>query len=219
MKTLKRELRHIQFLHEQGGARKILDHVKENVVFDLEYGTSTSPWLDKDDFVERPHNFEHGVKYRASATNEILPALSKVAEIIDVQKAGFYDLGCGKGKVLCITGRDYDYSEIAGVDYYAPFLQIARKNLKVFGLNCINLCYGNMSEYKSFKETSVIYLYNPAEKPIIEKVRENLENITKKAIVIYNKPVHGDVFEGWDVISHKSNNDPDHNTDIYCFEK
>ncbi|MCK5374865.1 MAG: class I SAM-dependent methyltransferase, partial [Alphaproteobacteria bacterium] len=184
MKALKRELRHTHFLYKQGGTRKILDHIKENVVFDIENGINTSSWLDKDDFIEHPHNFVHGVKYRASATNEVLPVLQKVAQIIDVRKAGFYDLGCGKGKILCLAGRDYDYSEIVGVDYYEPFIQIAHHNLKVFGLNCVNLCYGDMSEYKSFKETSVIYLYNPAERPIIEKVKKNLEEFTKKAIVI-----------------------------------
>lgn len=217
MNILKKELRHLQFLYEQGGTGKILDHIKQNVAFDLKYGTSTSPWLDKDDYEEHPPSFEHGVKYRASATNEVMPVLRKASQMIDVTKAGFYDLGCGKGKILCIVGRDYDYKEIVGIDYYPPFLGIAHRNLKVFGLNNIRLRLGDIANFRDYKQTAVIYLYNPAEKPIIEKVRQNLEETTKKAIVIYNKPMHADVFKNWTLAEQKTDKDPDHNTSIYTF--
>jgi len=216
---LRTELKHAGFLFNQGHFGKIFDHLKENVAFDVKHGTETSLWLNKEDFAHQPKNFEHGVRYRASSTKEIRRALEMVAKLISPKDASYYDLGCGKGKTLCIAGMDYDYKILHGVDYYQPFLDLAQTNLNRCNVDNVKLHYGDMREFSDYDETSVIFLYNPADNVIIDAVRENLEHYTKRAIVVYNKPEHETVFlrNKWQLVDRKTSLDPDHNTSVYSF--
>lgn len=217
MSNLKHQPDHKEFLLDQGGKEKVQDHLKENVAFDEQHGTNTADWLPKDKFAHHPDNFDKGVRYRAAATSEVLTALEKVKGLIDTTDAGYYDMGCGKGKTLLIAGMTQNFNEVVGVDYYQPFLDIADKNIEKCHLEDINLHFNDMTKFKDFKDTSVVFMYNPADTEIIDKVRQNIEECSSKAIVIYNKPLHSDVFKDWCILDHKVSNDPDHETVILGF--
>ncbi len=196
----------------------MLDHIRENILFDLRYGTNTSSWLQTNQFDQKPVNLKHGVRYRAAATSEIAEALNKAAQIIEPSQTSFYDLGCGKGKVLCVAALNHKFRRIAGVDYYQPFLDQVERNAQICGLEGVELHFEDMSDFKGYEERSVIFLYNPADAYILDKVRQNVEALTKKAVVIYNKPVHEEVFKDWTLVSKKKARDPDHCTSIFSFE-
>ncbi len=215
--TTDHNIQHLEFLFKNGGFSKILSYIEDSVAFDIKLGTDTSSWLEKKNFKTKPINIKHGVRYRAAATSEIEDALSKVSKLINTNDAGFYDLGCGKGKVLCIAGMQYDYDDYVGVDYYPDFIDIAEKNLKICDIMDVNLHLGDMINYKDFKETNVIFLYNPADNIIIDQVRKNIQKYSKKSILIYNKPIHEDIFKGWDIVSKKTSDDPDYCTTILSF--
>jgi len=213
--TLWGEINHIQFLLTNGGFAKLNDHIKENVWFDIFYGINTSSWLRKIDFKEKPKNFEYGVRYRASATSEICESLKTACKVLNAADCGYYDLGCGKGKTNFIAADRYPFLENVGIDYYLPLLEIAKLNLKKRHNDDVKLMLADMSEFKDFQKQSVIFLYNPAGEKIIDSVRQNLEQICDKAIVIYNKPVHENVFDDWVTISRKNSVDLDHCTSIF----
>ena len=214
------EISHAQFLFHNGGVPKILNHVNENVGFDRARYVTTAPWLEKNMFIERPANFDRGVRYRAAMTSEILRALNFVAKKVDTSKAGFFDMGCGKGKPLCIAAEDYNFARVTGVDYYKAFIERAQKNMEVRKIqDRVELYHMDMTEFTDFTETSVVFLYNPADDYILSHVRDNLEKQTQHTILIYNKPVHADVFKNWTVLSEKTNKDPDYCTTIYEFKK
>tara|TARA_B100001989_G_scaffold252648_1_gene235477 strand:+ start:2281 stop:2946 length:666 start_codon:yes stop_codon:yes gene_type:complete len=219
MKQLAREAKHYSFLFHQGGIKKILDHAKENLFYDVKYGTDTSSWLEKYDFQNIP-NLEHGVRYRASATSEARYGLNQASKYINLKDANFYDLGCGKGKVLCIASLCYDFKKIIGIDYYKPLLDHAANNLRHFRINdTVELHNMDMSLFTDYSPETVIYLYNPANDIILEKVRDNLEKATSRTVVIYNKPIHKSVFKNWKLVAQKREKDPDHNTSIFLFDK
>jgi len=210
------ELKHLGFLIRQGGVPKLLDTLKENIMFDLKHGTVTWQWLEKNDFQEHPENFKYGVRYRATATSEFLAALKKASKAIDFEQSGFFDLGCGKGKVLCLAGLSAHFQRLVGIDYYAPFLQQARQNTEKVSINA-EITNEDMTTFTDYDEKSVIYMYNPAEKLIIDKVRKNIEAKAKQAVVIYNKPLHREVFDNWTLIDTKESKDPDHTTCIFAY--
>lgn len=209
------EIKHLHFLLTNGGIAKLTDHFKENVWFDLMHGLNTSAWLKKTDFKEQPKNFEFGVRYRASATSEICESLKTATKILNAADCGYYDLGCGKGKTIFIAVDRYPFQEYVGIDYYAPFLDIAKGNLKKQHNDNVKLLLQDMSEFKDYHKESIIFLYNPAGETIIDAVRSNIENACDKAIVIYNKPVHEDLLKDWNVLSRKTASDPDHCTTIF----
>lgn len=214
---LSNTLEHLSFLYKEGGLTKVWDTFLQNVAFDLKHGTRTTEWLQKHDFEVKPDNFDHGVRYRAAATNEVSEALEKVSQYIDISQAGYYDLGCGKGKTLCIAGLQHDFNSITGVDYYSPFIKQAQSNLDTLGLKNINLEFNDMTQFTKFEKKAVVFLYNPADEIVLDKVRENLEENTDQALVIYNKPIHEDVFQNWNLLDKKVNDDPDHCTSIFTF--
>ncbi|MBI1300505.1 MAG: methyltransferase domain-containing protein [Alphaproteobacteria bacterium] len=216
MHSFDNEMDHMKFLLKQGGVSKLVSHMNENVAFDMKNKTRTAEWLPKNKFTLKPANLDHGVRYRAAATSEVVRALEFVKSKIDISEATFYDFGCGKGKVLCIAGL-HGFKAIHGVDYYPPFLMQAQQNLEACKLEGIHLHAADMTEFTDFDETSVIFFYNPANAKIIEGARENIEKNTKKAIVIYNKPEHPEIFDGWTRMYHKENRDPDHRTTIFGF--
>lgn len=213
---LYKALNHILFLAKDGGIKKIINHLYENIWFDLKNGTNTSTWLEKDDFEFHPENFDHGIRYRASATSEVEQALAKASEFIDIADSGFYDLGCGKGKAICIAAFKSTFDKLVGIEYYAPFLKIAAKNFDRCHVQA-ELEESDMSVFTDYKERSVIYMYNPADAALLRKVKENIEANTQEAVLIYNKPVHAAVFKDWDLVATKISKDPDHNTNIYTY--
>jgi tRNA G46 methylase TrmB len=129
LKSFFNEVKYWSFLYCSGGIFRIRDYLAENVAFDLQYGTNTSGWLETVSFEERPKNLNHGVRYRASYTSEVLRALKFASKCIDFSSSTFIDMGCGKGKVLMLAALTHNFKEIIGVDYYKPFLDIARFNI------------------------------------------------------------------------------------------
>ncbi|MCB1783897.1 MAG: class I SAM-dependent methyltransferase [Alphaproteobacteria bacterium] len=215
MSALKREIEHIGFLFQQGGIRKLYEYVSENIAFDLKNGIETSMWLEKGDFTSHPPMFDHGVRYRASLTSEVLQAFQKIAGLMP--QASFFDMGCGKGKVLCLAAKTGLFSHITGIDYYPVFLKTAEQNLKNLKQTGVSLVEADMTKFDDFAPDSIIYMYNPADLVVIDKVRENLEKTCRRAIVIYNKPLHAEVFKDWRVIDYKTSPDLDRNTTIFGF--
>lgn len=209
------EIEHLRFLLKHGGFAKLIDHIRENIYFDIMRGTNTSSWLRKIDFKEQPQNFEHGVRYRASATNEIYAALKSACTLLSPAECGYYDLGCGKGKTNIIAADRYPFIENIGIDYYTPLINIAKANIKKCKMNDIRFLNQDMTEFTNFQKQSIIYLYNPAGEKVIDTVRQNIENACNKAIVIYNKPEHEDIFKDWNVIFRKTHRDPDHRTTVF----
>ncbi len=214
---LYKKIKHLMFLYKQGGLNKIIDHIKENVIFDIMHSTNTSAWLPKTDFKTKPNNFQHGIRYRATATSEIRESLKKIKKLIDISKADYYDLGCGKGKTLCIAAIECDFNKVIGIDYYEPLLKTARKNIKKCKLKNTQIYLKDMTNFTDFSPISVIFLYNPATDIIINRIKDNIENNTEKAVLIYNKPIHENIFKDWKLISKKTSSDPDHDTSIYTY--
>lgn len=215
--TKENEIEHLKFLFDLGGFSKIIDYIDENITFDIKYGTDTSNWLPKNRFNTKPLNIEHGIRYRAAATSKIENALSIVSNTINTNNAGFYDLGCGKGKVLCIAGMQYNYDKLIGIDYYSDFLKIADKNLGICNVKNVHLLLDDMTNYTEFKETSVVFLYNPADDIVLNQVRDNLQKHTKKCVLIYIKPLHENIFKDWKIVSKTISKDLDHCTTILTY--
>jgi len=62
-------------------------------------------------------------------------------------------------------------------------------------------------------------MYNPFDAFIMEKVRQNIEANTSKAVIAYNKPLHIGIFtdHGWDVKSHTTHDNEDRDLAILSF--
>jgi len=193
-----------------GGPSRLKDYFTENVAFDHQHGTDTCDWVKISGFINPPANITHGVQYRASYTSIINDAFAQAAKILPEAKS-FFDIGCGKGKAVIMAALTDQFNRIVGIEYHQPFIDTAQDNFKKTGTSNIKILNRDASYFTDFDENSIIYMYNPFDKFIMDKVRRNIEENTRKAVIAYNKPLHMSVFtnHGWDVQNHFTNNNED----------
>ena len=177
-----------------------LEH-QERERFDMEYGTNTTTPLAKSGFPALA-NLEHGKPYMASWTSEIEKSFDLVGELFG-KRFGLYtfiDIGCGKGKVPIVwrlKARAAGLSpRILGIDYYPPFVEIARVNhQKVFGdPGEFLVCDATEMDYSALGPGLIAYLYNPFDAVVLDRVLCRLR--TLPCILIYNIPTHADRVHG-----------------------
>ncbi len=168
-------------------------------LFDLQHGTDTHAWVPKEQYEERPQNFEGGVLYMTSWTSEIGEVFNALRQLkILSEPYTFLDVGCGKGKV-CIAWRLLESNEakranrIIGIDYYDQFIELARRNFRaVFkSEGDFRLADATAFDFTALDDRLIVYLYNPFDESIMKQM---LEHLPANTVVIYNNPVHASLF-------------------------
>jgi hypothetical protein len=115
----------------------------------------------------------------------------------------FVDIGCGKGRVLCCASR-HSLKGVVGIELNEVLLRIAERNLKRLRgrVTPVNLLHVSAEQY-AYDEATVIYLYNPFNRAITEKVIDQIyashQRSPRRLRVVYANPVHEQVFtkHGW----------------------
>lgn len=183
-------------MYKAAGFRLPISYFLNNHLFDLLQSTDTHTWVQKEQFVDNPANFEHGVLYMSSWTHVIKESLFYLIDNAHVKlsELALIDIGCGKGKVLCVWNKifkNHPHIPIVGVDYSQTLLRICATNLAKIGASntqlfnedatAMNFCFD--------KRINVFYLYNPFDDTILRQFILNISN--KPCYVIYNNPIHG----------------------------
>lgn len=106
-------------------------------------------------------------------------------------KSVFYDLGCGKGRVLCVMAR-HPFKKVVGVELRPELCASARDNAaRLRGRAApIEVVQGDATR-PEFARGDVYFFYNPFGAPTFAKVLRNLERSLERAprritLVYYN---------------------------------
>ena len=164
-------------------------------LFDLLHNTDTHTWLPKELYTEKPQNFNSGVLYMTSWTNEIRRSFKALHKLnLLSQEYIFIDIGCGKGKVILTWGlleKKYlkKMRRKIGIEFYNPLLTVAKENyFKTFGIQGeFYLEDATKFNFTKFSQRLIVYLYNPFDESIMRLV---LMNLPIGTIVIYNYPIN-----------------------------
>lgn len=227
---LKNNIKHPQFgiwdywrMYQARGIQLPFKYFVETHLFDLLNNTDTHTWLPKSQHETIPENFEHGTFYMSSWSSEIQNSFHVIDKLLgdEFSEYSFIDIGCGKGKVVltwrkaCAQARKSQ--AIFGIDYYEPFLDIARNNNQRVFHDDGNYSYEDATKtrFQAYGDKLIIYLANPFDEFILEKVITNLSS--SKSIIIYNYPVHGEIIvkHGYKLIYEKMGSLPLAQTRIY----
>ncbi|MGB0935758.1 MAG: hypothetical protein ACPGXY_06835, partial [Alphaproteobacteria bacterium] len=106
-------------MYRKRGLKLPFFYFLENHLFDIVNRTETHTWLPKDHFTESPANFENGVLYMSSWTSIIQSATKFVLDSFSIEPAdcAFVDIGCGKGKVMCVWRKMLpETASVIGID-------------------------------------------------------------------------------------------------------
>ena len=178
------------------GIRLPLSYFLQTHLFDIIHRTDTHIWLPKEKYIDTPKNFENGVLYMSSWTNTIKLATNKAIDLFFLNPKNFalVDVGCGKGKVLCVWNKMFPRAKnIIGLDYSPHLVEICKRNLKKISALNVELICGDATDIKLDYdcEVFIFYLYNPFDSKILDKFLNKISN--KRVVIIYNNPMHKDV--------------------------
>lgn len=154
--------------------------------FDARHGTDTAStvplWRCEIDCT----NASLGTRYEYTPEDELEAAVRFLCE--DLGQFTFIDLGCGKGRTLLVASK-LGFEEIVGVEFAKELGQIARSNLAKMQVRNATVIHADAAEYKFPHRNIVIYLFNPFQEPVMQKVISNLQKSScEKLYVIYRVP-------------------------------
>jgi len=162
--------------------------------FDILHGTDTALAIPKSELFEGYafNDIEHMNYYVGGLTSRIKSALHALLRIDDsVLNCTFFDLGSGKGKVLILAER-IGFSMIIGVEISPELNNVCRNNLKKVNSRKVDIIECDAATIKIPSGCSVFYIYNSFERPLLEKVLNNIEqsfeNEPRKGYLVYIDP-------------------------------
>jgi len=166
----------------------------DNEFFDVVNGTDTALGIRKKALFDGCSftDVEYMNDYVATYTSRIKAAINKLIEIDSSVKGHFfYDLGCGKGKVLVLAERA-GFKNIFGVEISPDLITICKKNLKITKSENISVLESDAAKINISNERCVFYIYNSFERPLLNKVLANIyasyEMKKREMYIIYIDP-------------------------------
>jgi hypothetical protein len=122
-------------------------------------------------------NAKWGLLYEPSRAEVLHTALRKISERLD--NYTFIDLGAGKGLPLLLAS-EYPFKSIIGVEYSEILADAADLNIQTHKsmnpsaapIRCVR---GDATEFVFPQEPTVLYLFNPFQGKVMDRVIANLE--------------------------------------------
>ena len=157
----------------------------EDQIFEKWHGLDCSGFIDGH-ALETSYSsaLAHSRAYQAVtcvAIRELLDEAKKTGIVFD----HFIDLGSGKGKACFYAAANYRFRRLIGVEFSAPLVRAADRNLMRFGTD--NICFVN-ADAASFSlpaGDNLVYLFNPfGEAILLEFLKNNMDMFRRSRSVI-----------------------------------
>ncbi len=172
-------------------------YFRESVWFDLRNGTQTSSRVPKNEqqILSAGDEQDDGLLYVASFTSVTRDTTRIAHDLLGRDRfadAQFFDLGCGKGKVLFVYAQlhkgKFKHPAI-GIEYDPGLAELAKANLAKTGLqDDITIVADSATNLKSYltSDCGIIYLYNSFQGETLRTVLELLRDVPH--VLIYVDP-------------------------------
>lgn len=114
-----------------------------------------------------------------------------------------YDLGCGKGRFLCVAGR-WRCRRCVGIEISPALAQIAARNARVMSRRkaMIEIIVGDVTD-SFIADGTIYYLFNPfgpeTLQLVLQRVRSSILSEPRVVRFVYHNAVYEEVFKaaGW----------------------
>jgi SAM-dependent methyltransferase len=145
--------------------RREVTRYSQELAFDIRYRVNTRG-------IVRNTGDEHSVHYQGTDPRGFASLIQQTDHVDHV----FVDLGSGKGKAVLLAAR-YRFRRAIGVEISPELTAIARQNLESYRgrLSCpLAFITGNAERWEVPTEPLVVYLHNPFDATILERVVDSL---------------------------------------------
>lgn len=186
--------------HEDASYRH---HRRAGEDFDEKYGVDTNPIIRRAslDITDEMSNMYKG--YMPSRLDVFHAAIERLGGEIDLAEFEFIDIGAGKGRCLLLASS-WPFRAIIGVEISPQLISVAQTNVDTYvdaSQQCTSftLVCTDILDYRFLPRPSVLYMFNPFERPVVATLLANIERSLaespRKLFLVYQNPLHGDVFD------------------------
>jgi hypothetical protein len=186
--------------HEDASYRR---HRRAGEDFDEKYGVDTNPIIRRAslDITDEMSSLYKG--YMPSRLDVFHEAIERLGSAIDLAEFDFIDIGAGKGRCLLLASS-WPFRAIIGVEISPQLIGIAQTNIDTYAdvaqrCTSFTLVCTDILDYRLLPHPSVLYMFNPFERPVVETLLGNIERslraCPRKLFLVYQNPLHGSVFD------------------------
>ncbi len=113
----------------------------------------------------------------------------------------FLDIGCGKGRALCVAAH-FGFKKVTGLDFAKDLCEAAKENLtitkqKISGVE-YNVINNDAFYFEIPDDVDCIFFFNPFDEIImsgvVNNIFESLQSNPRKISIIYVNPLHKELF-------------------------
>lgn len=162
-------------------------HQAEYFAFTHRHSLDFGGFVPREDLVtESSDSLTHSNNYRPY-TNFHLKRLLREGLNTGISFENFVDVGCGKGHP-CIFGKKYfGFTNVYGIDFSEPLIEVAKQNLTKTGYENVFFSVADATVWKLPEGNSLILLNNPFKEVIMERfLIWNLEHFRKyRSLIAY----------------------------------
>lgn len=168
--------------------------------FDWKYGIDTKIWVSHENLIAENNLAIHSGQYQPNCAFVVKKVLNRLQLSKDQT---FIDIGSGKGRIL-ILAAEYGFQNIKGIELSSNLSAIAESNIRTFKSKTnysgqIQIINTDATKYKFEITDNIIFMYNPFNGIIFEKVIDNiklsLEKHPRQITIIYMNPTERQMLE------------------------
>ena len=162
------------------------------------YGISTTGADELKKLRTQGIDTSHSTMYMPVSYELIEEALK---EIPAKNKQHFFDIGCGKGRAMCVAAH-YGFTKVSGIDFSKSFCEAAEANLLRIKEKVPGIRFSVVTADAAFTEipadADCIFLFNPFDDTIMKKavqhIMQSLQKNPRTLHVIYANPLYKNLF-------------------------
>lgn len=172
--------------------------IRNDITGEKKYGISTTGADELNHLRAQGIDITHATIYMPASYDLLLDVFATTA----IKNTNhFLDIGCGKGRVLCVAAT-LGVQKLSGIDLSKKFCEIAGTNLekiKAQGYIFEWRLYNNDAFYFAIEhDIDCIFLFNPFDEVVMSAVIENIENslqeFPRRLTIIYLNPIQKQLF-------------------------
>ena len=165
------------------------------------YGINTTGADELKDLEEKGIDISHATIYMPVSYELLEDIFAQLNQLTDKPANHFLDLGCGKGRALCVAAHA-GFKKITGIELSKELCECAKENCtitqqKIPGLE-FSIINNDAFYYGIPHDVDCIFMFNPFDEIImsgvLENIRESLQQVPRKLVIAYVNPLHKSMF-------------------------
>ncbi len=172
--------------------------LKQEPKGERKYGIQTTGFDKLDSLIEKGVDIDHSTIYMP-ASYDLLEDIFQKANINQFKH--FVDLGCGKGRALCVAAA-MGVSKLTGVELSKEFCESSKRNLEIIKQKFPSISYQikhNDAFYFDIPDDAdCIFMFNPFDdlimSGVIENIEQSLAEYPRDITIIYFNPMQQHLF-------------------------